>query len=238
MLQKLLLAFLLMVLSFELSATGPSYIMAEIRPISINDKGEILCHTRFLKNPSGGHYEVDIEYGLCVLTNDTILQFTIDTVSFQFVSNVDVWNQNYNAYEKQIAYRDSIFNSDFSSRSSDIDYRYFEKEYGFKKANVSRYKRNDSISVDRFKEIKKVDLRETPQKALCGAEGLCSEHEYASLRISYDFGHIVMIDNFVSYDEGEEFNIGARFNYPNFWGNDDIGYDCQSVTGVLFIKQE
>ena len=87
MLQKaLLLIPLLFVFSPELLATGPSYIKAGIKPISINDKGEVLCRTRFLKNPSGGHYVLDIEYGLCVLTGDTILQFPIDTVSFEYVA--------------------------------------------------------------------------------------------------------------------------------------------------------
>ena len=236
MLQKLLLIFLLAVLSLKASATGPSFIEAEIRPISINSKGEILCYTRFIKNPSGGHYELDIEYGLCVLTNDTILQFPVKTISFQQTSDSDEWHRTHSVYEEQLAYWYSVFNSDFIPRNSDIDYRYFKKEYGFKKANVSRYKQDDSISVDKFKEIKKVDLRKTPQKALYGAEGVCSEHAF--LHIAYDFGNIVVINNAVSYDYGEESNIGTRFGYSNFWGRDDIGYDTQNVTGILFIKQE
>jgi len=76
-----------------------------------------------------------------------------------------------------------------------------------------------------------------PQKALYGAEGVCSENRF--IRILYDFGNIVVINNRDADGcEGEEFITGARFNYPNLWGFDDIGYDCQTVTGVFFIKKE
>ena len=238
MLRKALLFIpLLFVLSPELLATGPSYIKAGIKPISINDKGEILCYTRFLKNPSGGHYVMDIEYGLCVLTNDTILQFPIDTVSFEETADSEEWSRRYEVYEKQLAQWDLIFQSQFKPlKVSDMNYHPVAGEYGFKEANVSRYARNDTIFVDELSTIKKVDLQDIPQKALYGAEGICSE-PICRISISYDFGNIVVIENsIIDAYHGEDFNIGAVFNYPNLWEDRDIGYDCQDITGILFIK--
>ena len=234
MLRKIVsLIFLLIILSSELLATIPPYIGVAIRPVSINDKGEILCRTRILKNPSGGGYDLDIEYGLCVLTNDTILQFQINTVSI---------TQGYDVYERQSSRWDSIFYNNFEPREViDIDYHPVEKEYGFEKANIDLYKRDDIISIDKFKEIKKVDLRKIPQKSLYEAEGVCLESTL--VHISYDFGNIIMLDNRNNCD-GEELNIGARFNYPNISTfnypdiRDDAGYECYNITGVLFIKKE
>ena len=227
----LLFIIILFIFCPELLATGPSHIEARIKPISINDKGEILCRTRFLKNPSGGHYELDIEYGLCVLTNDTILQFPINTVSFEETANSEEWSRRYEVYERQLAQWNSIFQSQFKPmKVGDMDYHAVVEEYGFKEANVGRYVRNDTIFVDEFK---RADLQTTPQKALYGAEGVCS----ARTHISYDFGNIVIIENSITDAYyGEDFNTGAVFNYPNLWEDRDIGYESQLITGVLFIK--
>lgn len=237
MLRKVLLLIpLLVVFSFELSATGPSYIRAEIRPVSVNDKGDILCRTRYVANPSGGHYELPYEYGLCVLTRDTILQFSIYTVSFEITANNNDWEQNYKVYEKKLILWDSVYHSkSVPLQMSDADHHPIIKQYGFEEANISHYKRNGAISVREFAKTRKIDLQQTPQKALYGGEGVFKEED-AWVYILHDFGNIMIIDN--KDDEGcaGGINVGTRFNHPNMWGSEDIGYDCQTVTGVLFVK--
>ena len=53
--------------------------------------------------------------------------------------------------------------------------------------------------------------------------------------IVYDFGNIIVIENTIT-DVCEGFSIGAEFNYPKLWEGRDLGYECQHVTGVIFIK--
>ena len=89
---KQILLFILITTYFTaIYATGPSYIESEIRPISVNEKGEVLCRTRFVKNPTGAQTLMDVEYGLCVLTKNRIFSLSTHTI-----------NYGYPAYNKEI----------------------------------------------------------------------------------------------------------------------------------------
>lgn len=222
----------------QLGATGPSYIRSVIKPISVNKKGDVLCRTYFLSNGSGGHSVQCPKYGLCVLTGDTILEFVTDTLSFVESPDRDIYESNYRLYQKQEKYLDSVFNSEYNPKKlPDKDMSPGIMVFGFKEANVRQFERNDSISLRELSEKKGVDLSSFCQKALYGAKG-CFE-DSCMVKVLYDFGNIVITDNKdLSGCAGSEYNVGILFDYYNPWYGQDIGYDCSTVTGVLFVPQK
>lgn len=227
MIQKIIVGvLLLLVLSVELNATGPSYIKAQMHPISINDKGEILCRTRFFDNPSGGHYMPNVHYGLSVVSLDTI------TYQETYVLQYDVY-PDYESYSEHRSFWDGVYESEFNlSRVGDIEW-FFIRKKEFKEMDMKPFERNDTISVDLFKKERGVDLKQTVQNALLDAKGTLDE-DCEKVIILYDFGFILFTSNIVDSRELSEC-MEARFDYPNYWGGANIGYDYFDVTGVLFL---
>jgi len=226
LLKKLLLSFILMIISFSLLATGPSYINAEIRPISVNDKGEVLCRTRLVKNPIGAHDYMDVEYGFCVVTNGTINHLSSKVLSF-YADSLD--GDTYMRYRQLY---DSIFatvcfDKDVVSELKKLlDY----EEYGFTKCNVERFNVGKITSISEFEKSKKIkDILKIPQYALDGGKGYYDENE--NIHVLYEFGNIIFTENI-----SQEFKeVGARFDYvvPLFGG---IEYEYWKITGVIFLN--
>ncbi|WP_163306688.1 hypothetical protein [Dysgonomonas sp. 521] len=229
--------YLLLSLAINIMATGPSYTHAGIRPIAINDKGEVLCRTRFIQNPMGGHYYQDIEYGVCVLTADTIIYSRMNILMQEgFPSDAE--------REAQYNYWESVYNSPYDAEQlSSVEYAITYKK-DFRKIDVSTYLRNDTISLSNFKSKYNVDLRTTPQYSLYGGKGFFEkggrecydenlEPSTAYAVLEYDFGNILLINN-----EVNDFSCyGAAFDYVNMFGGEDIGYEYFRVTGVVFRKE-
>ncbi|NDV68371.1 hypothetical protein [Dysgonomonas sp. 25] len=235
--KRLILLFLLSIFFFDAAwSTGPSYIHAEMRPISVNDKGEILCRTRFEKNPMGGHYPMDIEYGVCVITSDTIVMYGTHLLQYQGYPT-------YESYEQHQNFWDSIFYSPFDkSKLSDIEYMVANHYYKFSESNVEPYLVNDTLSVEDMKRKRKIDLTKISQKSLYGGTGIYPK-DYLSRKVIllYDFGHLLIIQNNNGIsDEGDEewtiaFNYPSGFLFRNENGEDvDVGYDYGRITGILY----
>lgn len=207
------------------SATGPSYIHSEIRPISINNKGEVLCRTRFLQNPMGAHTYMPVTYGLCVLSKNRIVSlatYDYNPADYEYDDELCVEKQN---YLDSIFYNNSIELADFTEAI-----RNQTKEQAFISCNVDTYKVDKDYTLSDFKKWKKIDLANRPQKALNGAVSINDLDEEPIVYVLYDFGNIVLIKN-VCDDDG---SIGIRFNYQNMFGGNDIGFDISDITGVVF----
>lgn len=232
---KKFLVFSLFILlaTASLQATGPSYIHAEIRPISINEKGEILCRTRFEKNPMGAHYPMDIEYGICVITQDTIMQYVTHVLQYSGYPEYADYNHHRN-------YWNDIFESPFNkNRLSDVEYQAVS-DYGFKESNVAVYLVNDTLSIAELAQERDIDLTKNSQKALYGAQGSYDTEDISKkIILLYDFGHLLIIQN-SNHLNGEE-DWSVIFNYPSgMYGinergeKEDVGYDYGRITGIVF----
>lgn len=227
--KKTLISLILLIISaVSLYATGPSYINAEIKPISVNSKGEILCRTRFEKNPMGAHDYMDVEYGLCVITKSTIKPLSSKVLSF-YTDSLD--DDTYMEYRQ-------LYDSIFINRCFDEDVVSELKKlllydkYGFTKCNVETFKVDKVTTVSALQKLKKADILKIPQYALDGGKGYCNENE--KMHILYDFGNVVFTFNTTDV-EGEK--TGASFDYlvPLFGG---IEYECWKITGLLFLNDK
>ena len=231
---KRILFFVLIAVSYTaIYATGPSYIDSEIRPISINEKGEVLCRTRFEKNPMGAHTYMDIEYGLCVLTKNRIFPLSIQTLSYP----VDFLNDD--VYQEQRYYYDSIFTSVcFDAEVAlELERLSVKNKYNFKACNISQYEINKTFLLSEFEKVKQVNLRKKHQQALHGGKGSCQNNK--NIHVLYDFGDIIITQNTITMAEidfpEETETASATFDYlvPLFGG---IEYDLWAINGVLFLK--
>ena len=223
--------FLSMILSSSVFATGPSHIDSKIRPISINDKGEILCRTRFTKNEMGAHKAMRIIYGYCIITSDSVIQKTTQEIEPDGFPD-------YDTFTKFVTYWDSIFNSGFDTEKlSEIGYL-IKKQFRFDSYNVASYKIDKTQTISDFSENKQIDLNKTQQWALNGAKST-EYFDSKMIHVLYDFGKVMILQNV--NNEFKETQIGADFDYYNPWINEvgeteNIGFDMSEITGILMIK--
>lgn len=223
---------ILLLLSIDAVATGPSYVISNINPIAISKNGEVLCRTRFIQNPTGGHYYQTIEYGMCVLTKDTILYNKVHLLVQEDISDDKDREAQYNQWE-------SFYSSPYNSKQKNR----IEQGYNFSGKDIPTYLRNDTLSFDSFKSRYKVNLKKTPQYSLYGGKGLFGDEcidENDSIStdlnvvIEYDFGDILLIRNQLS----DWTCYGASFDYENMFGGENIGFEYFNVTGVVFRKKK
>ncbi len=228
-----ILILLGMILYGNVCATGPSYIESKIIPISINEKGEILCRTRFSKNEMGSHAAKKITYGYCVITAGSIIQYITQEIEPDGFPDHDT-------FSKSTDYWDSIFNSCFDKDHLSAIGDRIKSQYHFDLCNISPYKIDTVQSISEFENNKKIDLSITPQLALNGAKST-DYYDNKKIHILYDFGHVVILENMINVNNEYRDSKGADFDYFNPWTNDEgktvnIGFETSEVTGVLRIK--
>ena len=215
-------------------ATGPSYINSEIKPISINEKGEVLCRTRFEKNPMGAHTYMNIEYGLCVLSKNRILPLSTHILSYYD----DLLDDD--IYTELRLYYDSIFTSVCFDAEVALELQRLsvEAKYNFRECNISQYAVNKTFLLSEFEKSRQVNMHKTPQQALSEGKGYCRDNK--SIHVLYDFGHIIVTKNTITMAEvdfpEEMETASATFDYlvPLFGG---IEYELWAINGVLFLDE-
>lgn len=217
----------------QLYATGPSSLRSEIRPISINEKREILCRTRFTKNEMGAHTYIPVTYGFCIITTDTIMQYT----THEIVPSPD---SDFDEIMAMYRYWDNVFESHMDS--DDFDVVAEQSGCVFNDCNIGPFKLDAVISLDEFTQRVGLELRKVKQKALYGATGSYSEDEDIAnqkVEVLCDFGYVILIKNVCDYDQigTPEYRGDINFDYPNTILGDGVGYDIITVTGVLFTGQ-
>lgn len=223
--------------SCPLLATGPSYIYSEIRPISINEQGDVLCRTRFLKNDMGSHWYDLIEYGLCVLTDGKIIEFNTKKLDSKWIQvegkTPDPNKISEQDYIKLQQYWDWLFDCSLNFEHLDGIEKQICNKYGFKESNVYKYKVDRVQLVSAFRREKKINLQNLKQQALRDAYSE-SFSDSDKINILYDFGSIVILHN--QFDDDKV--IGSEFSYTNplFENVTDLKYDYFRITGVLFLN--
>ena len=226
--KKYFLVLLLSMLFYGyVSVTGPSHITSEISPISINEKGDILCRTRFSKNEMGAHAPMKITYGYCVITADSISQYTTQEVDPNGFPD-------YETFTKTTSYWDAVFKSSFNTDNLSVIGRKLKKLHLFESSNVSSYKTDKVLPIAEFETNKHIYLNHSPQWALNGAKSTTYNGD-KTIHVLYDFGHIVILENDININSK---STGADFDYFNPWTNAkgeivNIGFDLSKVTGVL-----
>lgn len=212
-----------------LFTTGPSSIEAKIIPISVNEKGEVLCRTRFSKNETGAQKAMKITYGYCIISTDTITQHitqVIDPDGFP----------DYDTFSKVVDYWNSIFNSCFNNNKlSEIGLK-IKNQYHFNLCNVSPYKIDKKNRIHEFEKTKKINLKNTLQLSLNGAKST-GYYDNNKIHVLFDFGNVVILENI----NNENTQIGADFDYFNPWKNNsgdtkNIGFETSQITGILRIE--
>lgn len=228
---------LIMIMSFDsiTLATGPSTIESTICPISINEKGEILCKTRFTKNEMGAYSAMKIEYGFCIISQGTIIEFKTKIIE----PSPDP------SYYEQTKHWDSIFTSETTQKQLDeIKEVVLKNEYNFSSVNVASFRMDKTLSINEFEKTKKISLKNRKQKALHNAYNK-AYYEDKKVHVLYDFENVLLLDNTNDIDTNElELEIGADFDYHNSLNvmiNDkgekiSLGFDISKVTGVIFVQ--
>ena len=218
------LIILNLILISSVYATGPSFIESEMNPVAVNSRGDVLCYTRFQRNEMGAHRPMPIVYGYCILTQDTIIHYTMNVLEWDD-DNVDI--ESYNA---QYKLWESIYSGAFKEKYLPSSIR---EQYDFVEGGVDIYKVDKVMSLAEFEEMKGIDLRKTRQKALFGG---FSKNDYRErgnkVKVLFDFGNIVVLQNNIIEDQED---YGSVFNYINYLFQ-DIGYEWNTVTGVVFTR--
>jgi len=208
--------------------TGPSSIESEIIPISINNKGEILCKTRFTKNEMGANMPMIIEYGFCILSNNSIKEFK--------TKKINPFKLDFDEYDEQVEFWDTIFRTKTTQNQlNTINKEILKNDYNFLINNVDSYKVDFKISISNFEKEKNISLKKIKQKGLHNTEST----KYDStkrLHILYDFGNILILNNIITVDYEDKKNVGASFNYLIPFDGSYIQFDSYFVTGVLTIE--
>jgi hypothetical protein len=236
--KRYILVVLILSITISAFATGPSYIYAEINPISVNEKGDILCRTRFLENGMGGHWFQRVEYGLCILSDGKIIEYKTKILDPKNLapddSNPDrakkeVTEEEYNDLQKHWNW---VFKTDLNFEKLSKQQQKICNEYGFKENNADKYKVDKLYSIETLEKERNIDLRKQKQLAL--KNGRSTEYiDTNKVRVLYDFGKTIIFDN--DFHEMPE-DAGAAFDYKNsLLKNENIGYDYYNITGVLFL---
>ncbi|WP_271766034.1 hypothetical protein [Aquimarina algiphila] len=226
---NILLIMTVFLFSSMMNLTGPSSIASEINPISINENGEILCKTRFTKNQMGGYSPMRVEYGFCILSKDTIIQFRGKVL------------EDNEAYYEQLKYWDDIFKSEINEEQlNELNKEVLKNEYNFSSCNANSFKVDKTMPISEFETNKKINLKDSRQKALHGASST-SYYDEKKVHLLYDFGHILLLNNINDDNDEEELSLGSDFDYYNPWVNEEgkevnIGFDISLVTGVLITE--
>ncbi|NDV59412.1 hypothetical protein [Bacteroides sp. 519] len=206
----------------SLFATGPSFIKSEMNPVAVNSRGDVLCYTRFQKNEMGAHRPMPIVYGYCILTQDTIIHYTMTVLDWDDKNeNVDVWQAQYNMWQ-------SIYNGPFKEK---YILESVLEEYGFTTGGVDSYKVDKIMSLPKFNETYGINLSKTRQKALFGGISLNDySQQQNKVRVLYNFGNIIILQNIQNENDDEYY--GSYFTYINTLLG--IPYEINKVTGIIF----
>lgn len=223
------------VLSHFVEATGPSFIQSNMRPVSINGKGDILCRSRYTHNDMGSHRFMKISYGYCVISKGSLYEFQ----THEFDPDIPVYD-DVDVAVAEIERLDSIYNSTFDTKRGDNVIKSFNDKYNFTTPNVDKYKVDRMYTLPEFNALKKLkDLTEFTQKGLRGAR---STTYLNRIYIEYDFGDIVILRNKVSYEcveyDHEDITdncFGSNFDYSYPFLGEDMEYEWSDITGVLFL---
>jgi len=211
--------------------TGPSWIESEIKPIAINENGEVLCKTRFSKNEMGAHMAMNVTYGFCIVSTDSIIQYDAKIL--------DPFKIGEDSFYNHLNYWDSVFEAKVTAKALDeIKSEVLKNAHNFSTCNTDSFKVDKVFPISAFEKNRNVNLSKIKQKGLYGAES-ADYYEDLKIHLLYDFGSILFLHNEIDMDL--ENVVGADFNYLNPWTDENgiernIGFELSKVTGILIVE--
>jgi hypothetical protein len=207
-------------------ATSCSYVKSIIKPISMNEKGEILCKTWFGMNKTGGSYSYDIvKYGFCVLSSDSIHYYKGITL----VNNGEEID-----FEENMAFWDAIFNAETAvDQLKTIVSEVLEGSFGFTELNAAKFKKDAIIDHEKFQNQYGIDLNENRQESLF--KGFSNKNTFnGKVHLMYDFGGTLFIENDMGCREADGYGEkGCDFSY-SYKDRNTYGFDIDIATGLIF----
>ena len=213
-------------------ATGPSYVYAEMNPVSVNDNGEILCRTRFVKNDMGARWYDKIEYGLCIISNGKIIEYKTKVLNNLIKDDISDEGITGEEYMKLMAHWDWIYKTGLDFNNLSKQQKQICEQYGFKENNTEKFRINKKMRFADFEKERNINLKHNRQLALKGAKSI--SYSNRRVHILYDFGNIIIFTN--AYSENPETDAGASFSYVNpLLGG--MEYEYYRITGALFLNQ-
>lgn len=210
-----------------ISLTGPSYISVDIRAIGINDAGEVLCKTRFSKNPWGAYRQMDVFYGYCIVTNNSIIEFKNDSVM------VDI-DEDWEVVAQEISKLDSTYGLALNlENTNDLETK-LVSSYFFKPISLNTYK-NSIVELHQIES----QLNSNTQRSIRNAKSI--NYVNHVINVSYETDKFIFVENRIDLHNDSDKIFGAEFDFPNYIQtiNSDlqnVGFDIQEVTGILFKK--
>lgn len=228
---KAQLILLLSLLPLFATATTMSYLESDIQPIAVNEKGEVLCKTRFAANSTGGGYAYDfVHYGFCVLSNDSIHHFRGIHLG---------WVEYYE--DEKYAFWQAIYEKPpTDEKLTTIINEVLKGAFTFTELTAENYKVDKVMSKQTFRKNYQIDLDQKRQKALRGALSTKNSCQ-AKINVSYDFGSIILIKNESTccndVDDGDDMittgcYISYFFETCAEWGG--FCFDLYEIDGVVF----
>lgn len=231
---------LLLFITFPVStfATSPSFNTSQINPVSVNDKGEILCKTRYIEDNIGRNGNETAEYGLCVISNGRIIEYKTKTLSYPTGFSEDSIDE----YKELKRHYDWNYEIDLDFNNLSEQQKRICDEYGFKENNVEQYKVYKIMKITDFEKERNTNLIENKQLALREARSTLYNSKH--ILIIFDFGDILFLDNVFGECfktiSGENIDVGANFSYRNPLSKNEYGlneeYELNDVIGVLFLN--
>jgi len=212
-----------------LSATGPSYIHSELTPIARNSKGDVLCKTKYEENQMGSYAYMDVYYGLCVLTNNSILEYPVFKLDAEKYDEIEVELDNQESDKYCFLYKkwDKWFEND-TDQTTQQETDLINK-YAFNDFDMSKYLVSDTISIEAFQEKYKTNLSSKKMRTLKKAHSLAPDEYTKNMIVSYVFDNKLICKS-VSFDE---LNCGLEYNFKtDLFGG--IPYEYFFIDGVLF----
>lgn len=209
-----------------LYATGPSYIRSQFIPIAMNDRGEVLCKTRYEENGMGAHAAIRVSFGFCIITKDTLISYPGK------VMDPDDYDYDDEKFFHDLDYWDKIYTSETSERRlKAIVSTVLKDKYHFEESNADQYMIDKFYSLKLFKEAFGIDLDQQVQHGLRNAAG--KTYQQDKVKLQYHLGDIFIFDNYYTYEEEEGY--GTYFNYPNSFYDygEDQEYDVYYVNGYI-----
>lgn len=222
----------------SIHATGPSYINIQITPIARNTQGDILCRTSLEKNNMGGHNFNYIDYGLCVISQDSIIEYPLvyELKGEEIYKNhsIEVFEEYYDQWQNWVMGK----NRDLIEAEKEL-----AEKYKFKELLADEYLNNDTISLIDFAD-KYTQKGNIALHSLSNGKADLTETPYSSKNIivTHDFGNIVFTQNESMCDD-EDLDFGYEFDYLNpIFDNDanypeGMGYEMYHITGIYFVDE-
>lgn len=232
-------------------ATGPSIITSELVPLAINEKGDVLCKSRYSENRTGSHSHTATNYGLCMVKNGEVNPIPESDIHFAPDFSSPDYDEEFTAMQAQF---DAI-----TFVSDDLLVEDFYEDLlaeGFQKIELQDYVLEPQFSIDSFQKRWRVDYLQLPQVVLYNRElpkvygDYEGSTEFLKVHLLYQINNQIWIEYEdcpldLSVDCDQYDTISPDFYYADYGDEEEVsedfepmGYEWkQKVTSVIFLPE-